>query len=82
MINAVAHADEVIATAAHCMSRMGHFQTWARGVARSALPSRTDVASRACQARKVPKAEVGNDSGNSDVPDGRAADANGHWLQE
>ena len=33
-----------------------HFRTWTRAVARSALPSRTDVASRACQVRKVPQA--------------------------
>jgi len=39
-------------------SETGHFQTWAREVARSALPLRTDVASRACQVRKVPKPEV------------------------
>ena len=41
---------------------MGHFQTWAREVAKSALPSRTDVASRACQVRKVPIAGCGGSS--------------------
>ena len=40
---------------ASVMSPLGHFQTWTREVARSALPSRTDVASRACQVRNVPK---------------------------
>ena len=40
------------------VSVSGHFQTWAREVARSALPSRPDIASRACQVRKVPEAEV------------------------
>src|SRR4029453_16264842 len=38
-------------------SEPGHFQTWAREVARSALPLRTDVASRACQVRKVPDSD-------------------------
>jgi hypothetical protein len=36
----------------------GHFQTWARAVARSALLSRTDVASRASQVRKVPGRDI------------------------
>ena len=40
------------------MSQLGHFQTWAREVAKSAVPLRTDVACRARQVRKVPKAEV------------------------
>ena len=40
------------------MSVSGHFQTWAREVARSALPLRTDVAGRACQVRKVPTADI------------------------
>jgi hypothetical protein len=37
---------------------LGHFQTWAREVARSALLSRTDVASRASQVRKVPLSDI------------------------
>ena len=47
------------------MSQMGHFQTWARGVAKSALPSRTDVAGRACQVRKVPHPDIDGCAGLS-----------------
>lgn len=43
MINAAAHADEVIATAAHCMSRMGQSQRIRDVRVMSALPPTSDV---------------------------------------
>ena len=54
MINAVAHADEVIATAAHCMSRMGQTRKSGDAITTSALPPTADipgpaVASEKCQ---------------------------------
>ena len=58
MINAVAHADEVIAAAAHCMSLMGPFRPKWAVRATSGLPPLATEERTLGDVSNVPKAEA------------------------
>jgi hypothetical protein len=48
----------MLASLAVPMSELGQIQKSSRATGQAALPSTTDVASRACQVRKVPRADM------------------------
>lgn len=58
MINAVAHADEVIATAAHCTSRIGQKRRLRPAQALPGLPSTADCSEVSVQFGSGPGAAI------------------------